>query len=95
VVIPPGYRLALTVGGRDFEFAADGPRPAVYGVEMKGNGIVLHTDTHDRPADIFAGTTTLVSGPGQASYLLLPFIPRTADRSTTARCGLAADHIGR
>jgi hypothetical protein len=95
VVIPPGYRLALTVGGRDFEFPADGPRPAVYGVEMKGNGIFLHTDTHDRPADVFAGTTTLVSGPGQASYLLLPFIPRTADRSTTARCGLAADHIGR
>lgn len=76
VVIPAGYRLALTVRGKDFEFPGDGPWPSVHGVEMKGQGMFLHTDPHDRPADVFGGTTTIASGPDQESYLLLPFIPR-------------------
>ena len=76
VVMPAGYRLALTVQGRDFEFPGNGPWPRVYGVEMKGHGIFLHTDPQDRPADVYGGTTTLVSAPDQQSYLLLPFIPR-------------------
>jgi hypothetical protein len=42
---------------------------------MKGHGMFLHTDPRDRPADFFGGTTSLVSGPGQPCYLLLPFIP--------------------
>jgi predicted acyl esterase len=87
VVVPAGYRLALTVQGRDFEFPGDGPWPGAYGVEMKGHGIFLHTDPHDRPADVFGGTTTLVSGPDRRSYLLLPFIPRTAESSTAPRRG--------
>jgi predicted acyl esterase len=61
VVVPAGYRLALTVQGRDFEFPGRGPWPSVYGVEMKGHGIFLHTDPHDRRTDIYGGTTTLVS----------------------------------
>jgi hypothetical protein len=79
VVIPAGYRLALTVGGRDFEFPSDGPRPAVYGVEMKGNGIFLHTDSHDRPADVFAGTTTLVGGPARPPTCCCPSSPGQLD----------------
>ncbi|MFD1531560.1 CocE/NonD family hydrolase C-terminal non-catalytic domain-containing protein [Pseudonocardia aurantiaca] len=79
VVVPVGYRVALTVQGRDFEFPGDGPWPATYGVQMRGHGMFLHTDPHDRPADVYAGTTTLVSGPDRPSYLLLPFIPRTAE----------------
>jgi predicted acyl esterase len=88
VVVPVGYRLALTVQGRDFEFPGDGPWPSIYGVPMKGHGIFVHVDPHDRPADIFGGTTTLVSGPDQESYLLLPFIPRTADGARGPRRGL-------
>lgn len=75
VVIPSGYRLALTVTGRDFELPGEGPWPSVHGVPMKGNGMFLHTDPHDRPDDVFGGTTTIVAGPGQESYLLLPFVP--------------------
>jgi predicted acyl esterase len=76
IVIPAGYRLALTVTGKDFEFPGDGPWPEAYGVRMKGQGIFLHEDPEDRPADVYGGTTTLVSGPGRQSYLLLPVIPR-------------------
>jgi uncharacterized protein len=87
VVIPAGYRLAVTVQGRDFEFPGDGPWPATYGVQMKGNGMFVHTDPDDRPADVYGGTTTLVSAPDRQSYLLLPFIPRTAATSTAVRRG--------
>jgi uncharacterized protein len=74
VVVPARYRVALTVLGRDFEFPGDGPWPNLYGEQMKGNGIFLHTDAQDRPADVFAGTTTVFSGGAHRSSLLLPFI---------------------
>ena len=75
VVVPVGYRLALTVQGRDFELPGEGPWPEFNGVQMRGHGIFVHRDERDRPAEIFGGTTTLVSGGSQASYLLLPVIP--------------------
>jgi len=74
VIIPAGYRLGVVVSGRDFEFAGDGPWPFTYGVSMRGNGIFVHTDPHDRGSDVYAGQTTLISGGEQASYLLLPVI---------------------
>ncbi|GAA4585827.1 CocE/NonD family hydrolase [Planotetraspora phitsanulokensis] len=85
VVIPAGHRLACTVRGRDFEFPGDGPWPATYGVPMKGHGMFLHTDPHDRPEDRFGGTTTLVSDRARPSSLLLPFVPRTTRRRSAPR----------
>jgi predicted acyl esterase len=85
VVIPAGYRLAVTIGGRDFEFPGDGPWPTTYGIEMKGHGMFLHTDPADRPAEVFGATTTLVSGPDTQSSLLLPRIPRDKRSKTTRR----------
>ncbi|HEY2238906.1 MAG TPA: CocE/NonD family hydrolase [Streptosporangiaceae bacterium] len=85
VIIPAGYRLAVTIQGRDFEFPGDGPWPAVYGVPMKGNGIFLHNDPTDRPDDVYGGTTTLSAGPDQAPYVLLPFVPRGPESAVTRR----------
>jgi hypothetical protein len=87
VVVPAGYRLALTVGGRDFEFPGEGPWPITYGVEMKGHGMFLHGDPDDRPAAVFGGTTTLWSGPRYSSHLLLPVIPPAPGNSLSTRCG--------
>jgi len=87
VVVPAGYRLAVTIQGRDFEVPGDGPWPETHGVPMKGHGMFLHNDPDDRPADIYAGTTTLVSGPDQPSYLLLPVIPHTPGSPTATRRG--------
>jgi hypothetical protein len=78
VVIPAGYRLAVTIQGRDCELPGDGPWPVSHGVPMRGHGIFLHNDSSDRPAGVYGGTTTLTSGPDQPSYLLLPVIPRPA-----------------
>lgn len=76
VIVPPGYRIGVTVLGRDFAWPGDGPWPEFYpGVPMRGNGVFLHNDPRDRPVEIFGGTTTIVSGGEQQSYLLLPVIP--------------------
>ncbi|GAA3080516.1 CocE/NonD family hydrolase [Pseudonocardia yunnanensis] len=87
VVVPAGHRLAVTIQGRDFEVPGDGPWPETYGVPMRGHGMFVHNDPDDRPAEIYGGTTTLVSGPDQPSYLLLPVIPRTPGSPTATRRG--------
>ena len=87
VVVPAGYRFAVTVQGRDFEFPGDGSWLSVYGVKLRGYGMFVHTDPANRPADVYGGTTTLVSGPERESYLLLPFVPRTAASRTAQRRG--------
>ncbi|GHJ37986.1 peptidase S15 [Streptomyces sp. TS71-3] len=87
VVVPAGYRIAVTVQGRDFEMPGDGPWPSTYGVPMKGHGMFLHTDQADRPADVFGGTTTLHAAPGEEPYLLLPFVPRPPEGEAGPRRG--------
>jgi predicted acyl esterase len=76
VIIPAGYRLGVSVQGRDFELPGDGPWPRAFGVSMRGNGIFVHDDPADRPAGTFGGETTLVSGDLGRPYLLLPVVPR-------------------
>jgi len=75
VIIPAGYRLGVSLLGRDFEFPGDGPWPVVTGVPLRGNGVFVHTDPHDRGSQEYAGTTTLYSGGAHPSYLLLPVVP--------------------
>jgi predicted acyl esterase len=77
IVVPPGYRLGLTVRGKDYEvdgkdIARDIPHAAY---PMKGVGPFTHTDPRDRPADIFAGRNTLHLSAGKMPYVLLPVIP--------------------
>jgi uncharacterized protein len=75
IVVPKGYRLALTVRGKDYE--VDGRDIALPNAPypMKGVGPFLHIDPDDRPADIFATRNTLHFAAGCAPYLLLPIIP--------------------
>jgi predicted acyl esterase len=67
LALPAGYRLALTLQGKDFE-RVDEP-----GVQ-KGSGWFLHDDPRDRPPSSFGGGHTVYSGGGRDSYLLLPLI---------------------
>ncbi|MBI2716781.1 MAG: CocE/NonD family hydrolase [Rhizobiales bacterium] len=75
IVVPPGYRLALSVRGKDYEFdGSDAALPnAPY--SMKGVGPFLHIDLDDRPPKIFACRNTLHFAAGRQPYLLLPIIP--------------------
>jgi uncharacterized protein len=77
IVVPKGYRVGLSVLGRDYEHA--GPAATLSNMKnpMKGCGPFVHDDPHDRPPTIFAGRSTLHFGPGRHAHLLLPFIPPT------------------
>jgi predicted acyl esterase len=76
VVLPPGYRVALTIRGRDHEVHRPGaPRLGSFKNEMTGCGPFLHDDPVDRPPPLTTSTQTLWHGPGRRSYLLLPVIP--------------------
>ena len=75
IVVPPGYRVGLSVRGKDYEYdGTDAALPhATY--PMKGVGPFTHTDPRDRPPEIFGGVNTLHFGATRAPYLLLPIIP--------------------
>jgi predicted acyl esterase len=76
IVVPAGHRLALTVRGRDYEFAkSTGARLSNFKNELRGCGPFLHDDPHDRPGSVFGGTTTLHFVPGRESYILVPVVP--------------------
>jgi uncharacterized protein len=77
IVVPSGYRIALTVRGKDYEYdGTDAGLPnAPY--PMKGVGPFTHADPDDRPAAIFACRNTLHFGAGKMPYLLLPVIPES------------------
>jgi uncharacterized protein len=75
IVVPPGYRLALTVRGKDYE--VDGSDIALPNAPypMKGVGPFLHIDPDDRPPEIFVTRNTLHFDAGRQPYVLLPIIP--------------------
>ncbi len=75
IVVPPGYRLALTVRGKDYEVDGRDAALANAPYPMKGVGPFLHIDRDDRPPSIFACRNTLHFAPGRQPYLLLPVIP--------------------
>jgi uncharacterized protein len=76
LVIPAGYRIALTVQGRDYEYPGEPGRLAHFKNELRGTGPFLHNDPRDRPEDVFGGTTTLHTGGDDPASLLLPVIPQ-------------------
>jgi predicted acyl esterase len=74
IVVPAGYRIALTIRGKDYEHACRGGKLSNFKNELRGCGPFLHDDPTDRPANIFSGKTTLHSSKDLKPYLLLPII---------------------
>lgn len=76
IVVPAGYRIALSVRGKDYEFAkSTGIKLSNLKNEMLGCGPFLHNDPRDRPKALFGGATTVHLDPARPSYVLLPVIP--------------------
>jgi predicted acyl esterase len=76
IVVPAGYRIAISVRGRDYETAKPtGARLSNFKNELKGCGPFLHDDPRDRPPAIFGGDTTVHLSPDAPAYVLLPIIP--------------------
>ncbi len=74
IVVPPGYCVALTVRGKDYEYDGTDAGLANAPYPMKGVGPFTHTDPDDRPASVFAGSNTLHFDLGKMPYVLLPVI---------------------
>lgn len=76
LIIPAGYRVALTVRGRDYErHYPDAPRLGSFKNEMTGCGPFLHNDPADRPPSLTGSTQALWASRHWQPYLLLPVIP--------------------
>jgi len=73
IVVPKGYRLALTIRGTDFDH---GLEPDPIRPMMRGSATFFHDDPVDRPPDRFGGTVAIHTGGDRSSYLLLPAIPK-------------------
>jgi predicted acyl esterase len=75
IVVPVGYRLVLSVLGRDYEH--DEAQAALSNIKftMKGCGPFTHTSPSDRPKEIFTGTTTIHFDENEVPHVLLPVIP--------------------
>jgi uncharacterized protein len=79
IVLPPGYRLALTVRGTDYVYPGpSGGRLSNFKNELTGCGPFLHDDSRDRPAEIFVAYNALHAGAERVPYLLLPVVPPPA-----------------
>jgi predicted acyl esterase len=59
IVVPAGYRIALTVRGKDYEVDGNDAAPPNAPYPMKGVGPFLHIDADDRSPTIFDCRNTL------------------------------------
>ena len=76
IVVPAGYRIALSVRGKDYEWQkTTGARLSNFKNELRGCGPFLHDDPRDRPVAVFGGTTTLHLDPQGSNFVLLPIVP--------------------
>jgi len=76
IVVPAGYRIGLTVRGRDYEHpGGPGKGLGTLGAVFTGVGPFYHNDPRDRPPEIFGKKVTLHCGPTRQAHVLLPIIP--------------------
>jgi predicted acyl esterase len=76
IVVPKGWRIALSVRGKDYEYTGElSEFGKKFHYSTRGTGGMTHNDTENRPAAIFNNKVTLHAGGARESYLLLPIIP--------------------
>ncbi len=75
IVVPAGWRLALSVRGKDYEYEGEiSGFGKTFHYATRGTGGMTHNDPDNRPTDIFGGQATLHAGGAHGSFLLLPII---------------------
>ena len=75
IVVPAGWRIALTIRGRDYEHQEEAATLSNMKNPMRGCGPFLHDDPTDRPPEVFGGRVTLHFGAKRQASVLLPVIP--------------------
>ena len=74
IVVPPGYRIALTIRGKDYVYSGLTRSREPRG--FTGVGQFRHNDGRDRPPAVFDADVTLHTGPDDTAWLMLPVIPK-------------------
>jgi putative CocE/NonD family hydrolase len=74
IVVPAGYRVVLSVRGRDYEYRGK-LSPFAEKFYYAGRGVGPFTHTAGRPAGRYGGTVSVRTGARYPSFLLLPVIP--------------------
>ena len=75
IVIPAGYRLALTIRGSDYRYGGELSEFAQrFHYADAGRAVQARRDPEDRPDDVFSGQVTIHVGGQTDSYLLVPVI---------------------
>jgi len=74
-VIGKGYKLALTIQGKDWLYKPDANivRSKDYELPNSQNPGLFYLEHPDRDPALFGGTNTIATGSGHQSYILLPF----------------------
>jgi uncharacterized protein len=75
IVVPPGYRLALTIRGNDYEYGGTPVVAPHVPYPLRGVGPFTHNEPRNRPGDIFGGVNTLHFAENRRLWLMLPIIP--------------------
>jgi hypothetical protein len=76
-VLPPGYRLGLSIRGKDYIFAEKtGLKLSNFKNELLGCGPFLHNEPRDRVKSSFGGNTNIHFESENPNFLLLPIIPK-------------------
>ena len=74
IVVPKGWRVALTICGKDYDHGGEPASLTNMKNPMRGCGPFIHDDPSDRPMSIFGGEVTLHFGAKRQAHLLLPVI---------------------
>jgi predicted acyl esterase len=75
IVVPAGYRLALTIRGRDYVYPGDlSAVPGAIGQPADGVGPFRHKDDVDRPPAVFDNLVTLRFADQDPPYVLVPVV---------------------
>jgi uncharacterized protein len=76
IVLPAGWRVALNVRGRDYEYEGElSEFGKTFHYGTRGTGGMTHNDPDGRPRAIFENRVTIHSGGDRQSWVLLPIIP--------------------
>ena len=76
IVVPVGYRIGLTIRGKDYEWEGGATTLSNIKNPTKGCGPFVHDDPAARPPQIYGGRTTLHFGGNRQPHILLPIIPQ-------------------
>ena len=83
IVVPKGYRIALSVRGKDYAWqASTGAKLSNFKNELLGCGPFLHDDPRDRPRRRFAGTTTLHIDQRGSCHVMVPVVSKSLRRKS-------------